>query len=136
MPTSGLHSSLPSVLENHRKKLEATARSIDERFEEIQRHARRVSPRRFRQFLSRLRLAAELLLDLKRGEYRKLPWATASALGLALAYFLLPADFIPDFVPFSGFVDDALVLGLVFAGAEADLRAYCRHRGLDESEYF
>ena len=30
----------------------------------------------------------------------------------ALAYFILPIDVIPDFIPFLGFTDDAAVLAL------------------------
>jgi uncharacterized membrane protein YkvA (DUF1232 family) len=98
-------------------------------------HLRRVNPRAFRQFIGRVELALACVKDVVRGRYR-LPWKTLAALTTALAYFLSPVDVIPDFVPLSGFVDDAAVLGLVFGAAEVDLRRYCTWRGLDPARYF
>jgi uncharacterized membrane protein YkvA (DUF1232 family) len=43
----------------------------------------------------------------KRPETPK--WATATAYG-ALAYFVLPADMVPDITPFGGYADDLGVL--------------------------
>jgi uncharacterized membrane protein YkvA (DUF1232 family) len=101
----------------------------------IARHVKNVNPQRFPQLIKRVRLAAECVRDVSRGRYR-LPWKTAAALTAALAYFLAPIDMIPDLIPLSGFLDDAAVLGLVFGTAEADLRHYCRWRGLDPKRYF
>jgi uncharacterized membrane protein YkvA (DUF1232 family) len=101
----------------------------------IARHLQRVSPQRFGQLIRRVELAVECLRDVARGQYR-LPWKTVAALGAALAYFLSPIDLIPDFIPLTGFLDDAAVLGIVFAAAEADLRGYCDWRGLDPTAYF
>ena len=41
-------------------------------------------------------------------------WAKA-ALGGALAYFALPADLVPDFIPVMGFADDATALSAALA---------------------
>jgi uncharacterized membrane protein YkvA (DUF1232 family) len=98
-------------------------------------HLRRVDPRRFGQFISRVQLALACVRDVARGRYR-LPWKTVAALGAALAYFLSPVDMVPDFIPLSGFLDDAAMLGLVFGAAEVDLRRYCTWRGLDPARYF
>jgi|SRR5215472_5148221 uncharacterized membrane protein YkvA (DUF1232 family) len=112
-----------------------TAAALVERGAAILEHLQKVSPRRFAQFIRRVELAVECLRDVTRGRYR-LPWKTVAALAGALAYFLSPLDVIPDFIPFTGFVDDAAVLGLVFAAAETDLRGYCEWRGLDPTSYF
>jgi uncharacterized membrane protein YkvA (DUF1232 family) len=48
----------------------------------------------------------------------------------------MPLDLVPDFIPFSGFIDDAAVFAMVFGAAEADLRRYCDWKGLDPKEYF
>jgi len=112
-----------------------TAAAMVERGAAILEHLQKVSPRRFAQFIRRVELAVECLRDVTRGRYR-LPWKTVAALAGALAYFLSPLDVIPDFIPFTGFVDDAAVLGLVFAAAETDLRGYCEWRGLDPTSYF
>jgi len=99
-------------------------------------HLRRVDPRRLPQLIGRVGLTARLLRDVARGRYRRVPWKTIGALGGALAYFLMPLDAVPDLVPLTGFLDDAVVLGLAFGAAEADLRAYCEWRGVDPTPYF
>ena len=101
----------------------------------IAEHLQKVNPLRFGQFIRRVELAVRCLRDVVRGDYR-LPWKTVAALAAALAYFLSPFDVIPDFIPLTGFIDDAAVLGLVFAAAETDLRGYCEWRGLDPTNYF
>ena len=98
-------------------------------------HLRRVDPRRFGQLISRIQLALACVRDVARGRFR-LPWKTVAALATALAYFLSPVDMVPDFIPLSGFLDDAALLGLVFGAAEVDLRRYCTWRGLDPARYF
>ena len=102
----------------------------------LARHLKLVNPRRLQQFIRRLRLTARLLRDVARGAYPHVPWKTVGALGAALAYFVLPLDAVPDLLPLTGFLDDAVVLGLVFGAAESDLRAYCDWRGVDPRPYF
>lgn len=101
----------------------------------IAKHINKVDPRRFPQLIGRVRLAAECVRDVWRGEYR-LPWKTLTALAAALTYFITPVDVIPDFIPLTGFIDDAAVIALVFGTAEADLRRYCEWRGVDPQRYF
>ena len=50
--------------------------------------------------------ARRLLLRLRPGD----PGQVKAALFGALAYFVLPFDFVPDMLPFLGFTDDAAVL--------------------------
>ncbi len=38
------------------------------------------------------------------------PWRVKAVLMAALAYFVVPADMLPDFLPMLGFTDDAAVL--------------------------
>jgi uncharacterized membrane protein YkvA (DUF1232 family) len=45
---------------------------------------------------------------------RETPYAVRGALLAALAYFVVPADAIPDIVPALGFTDDAAVLAATF----------------------
>lgn len=58
----------------------------------------------------------------------------------ALTYMASPLDFIPDWVPLAGFVDDAAVLALVFQLSRVDLNACrrwkkgrCREEGLKDA---
>jgi uncharacterized membrane protein YkvA (DUF1232 family) len=99
-------------------------------------HAGRLRPAGLRSLANRVRLAFECVNDVRAGRYDAIPWTTAGSLAVALAYFVLPWDAIPDMLPLSGFVDDAAVLALVFAAAESDLRSYCAWRGVDAAEYF
>jgi uncharacterized membrane protein YkvA (DUF1232 family) len=85
---------------------------------------------------NRVRLAFDCVNDVRAGRYEAIPWKSAASLAVALAYFLLPFDAVPDVLPLSGFVDDAAVLGMVFTAVEHDLRSYCAWRGFDAADYF
>ena len=99
-------------------------------------YATRLRPAALRVLANRVRLALDCLNDVRNGHYEAIPWKTAGSLAVALAYFLMPLDAIPDIVPVSGFVDDAAVFSLVFAAVEHDLRSYCAWRGFDAADYF
>ena len=58
------------------------------------------------------------------GAYTDTPWPTIAALAGALLYVFSPVDFIPDFIPFAGFIDDASVFGFVLMSANVDLEKY------------
>ena len=59
-----------------------------------------------------LRTSASLMYEDMKGydPYRKLGVGPKATLFAALAYFVLPADLIPDFVAGLGFTDDSAVL--------------------------
>jgi len=124
-----------AALANGAVGLATGAAAVVARSAAITARLQRVSPQRFGQLIGRVELALACVRDVVRGRYR-LPWKTVAALSAALAYFLSPIDLIPDFIPVTGFIDDAAVLALVFGAAEADLRRYCEWRGLDPDRYF
>jgi uncharacterized membrane protein YkvA (DUF1232 family) len=95
-------------------------------------YARQLRAGRFTVLAEQVGLATQLLNDVRSGAYRRVPWATVGSLAMAVAYFVMPLDAIPDYIPFTGFVDDAAVMGLVFRSAEQDLQRYRRWRGDDE----
>ena len=66
----------------------------------------------------------ELLRDRVAGAYKETPWKTIAALTGALIYVLSPIDLILDFIPFIGFLDDAVVIGLAIKLAQPDLEKY------------
>ena len=76
------------------------------------------------------RYAKDLLLlvsfvkDYYQGNYRNVPYKSISAAVVGLLYVINPIDIIPDFIPFIGQVDDALVLGFCLKLMEKDLLKY------------
>ena len=69
-------------------------------------------------------LLINITKDWISGRYREVPYGTVVAILGALIYFVSPIDFIPDFIPGVGFLDDAFVIGLVLKQADADLQTY------------
>jgi len=71
---------------------------------------RRVFWPKFRRFAARLPFAEDLLAAYFCAFDRNTPRQVQVALIGALAYFVLPFDFVPDMLPLIGFTDDAAVL--------------------------
>lgn len=65
---------------------------------------------KFRRFAARLPFAEDLLAAYFCAFDRNAPRHVQVALIGALAYFILPFDFVPDMLPVIGFTDDAAVL--------------------------
>src|SRR5882724_7094667 len=65
---------------------------------------------KFRRFAARLPFAEDLVAAYFCAFDRNTPRRVQVALIGALAYFVLPFDFIPDMLPLIGFTDDAAVL--------------------------
>lgn len=59
-----------------------------------------------------------------RGRYREIPYKILLGLIAAVAYFLMPADLIPDFLGPFGFFDDAAVLGWAINQARSQLQRF------------
>ena len=79
---------------------------------------------RFSSFKEDLDLALAMLGDYIKGRYRRVPWQTLLLLVGSLIYFLNPLDFIPDFIPLKGLLDDATVLMTVLKSMSGDLKDY------------
>lgn len=62
--------------------------------------------------------------DWMNGEYREIPKRTIILVVAALLYFISPVDLVPDFIPLTGFLDDAAVIGFVFKQVSKDLEKY------------
>jgi uncharacterized membrane protein YkvA (DUF1232 family) len=58
------------------------------------------------------------------GDYRQAPWKSMALVIAAILYFVNPFDAIPDFIPFLGYADDALVIGFVMRAIRKDVRAF------------
>lgn len=75
-------------------------------------------------FITDLKLLFAIVRDYCNGVYREVPFWTIAAIVAALLYVLSPIDLIPDFIPFVGYVDDALVVGACLAMVKQDLNNY------------
>ena len=71
-----------------------------------------------------LKLLFMLVKDYITGAYRQIPYGSIIAAVAGILYFLSPIDFIPDFIPGIGLVDDVFVIGLVLKQIHADLVKY------------
>lgn len=54
-------------------------------------------------------------------DYQEIPWKTILYAASALVYFVSPLDFIPDFIPIAGFLDDITVITFVVGSIKKDI---------------
>lgn len=83
---------------------------------------RRAFWRKARRFAARLPFAEDLLAAYYCAFDRATPVSVKASLLAALAYFVLPFDFIPDWMPMFGYADDAAVLATAIRLAAAAIR--------------
>ncbi len=69
---------------------------------------------KFRRFIGKIPFADDLLAAYYCAFDVKTPKKVRGVLLAALAYFILPVDFVPDFIVGMGFTDDATVLMTAF----------------------
>jgi uncharacterized membrane protein YkvA (DUF1232 family) len=54
-------------------------------------------------------------------QYTTIPWGSVVLIVGAVIYFVSPIDLMPDWIPLSGFIDDAAVLMFVIGQIRSDL---------------
>jgi uncharacterized membrane protein YkvA (DUF1232 family) len=57
-------------------------------------------------------------------EYKGISNRTLGMLVLGLLYFVLPLDFIPDFIPVVGYIDDLTVILAIFKSLNRDIEKF------------
>ena len=62
-----------------------------------------------------------LLNAWRTGEYSVIPWKSILYIATALLYLVNPLDVIPDFIPFTGLVDDVSIINFVVNAIKTDL---------------
>ena len=72
-------------------------------------------------------LFSELIKAYVQGSYTKLPVITLVKITAALLYFVMPFDFIPDFLPFVGFADDLAIVVWVGKAIKEELDEFEKH---------
>jgi len=76
-----------------------------------------------RQMLDSVRDLFSLFNDALKGKYKLNP-VTLGMIGGGLLYFVLPADLVPDFIPFVGYLDDMAVLSAILKSMSQELAAH------------
>ena len=69
-------------------------------------------------------LMISMVTDYIKGKYKVVPVGSIIAILAALIYFLSPIDFLPDFIPGIGYIDDAFVIAIVIKQAYSDMQEY------------
>lgn len=77
-----------------------------------------------------LKLLLSLVKDYMSGAYREIPYGSIVAAVAAILYFVSPIDFIPDFIPVVGLIDDVFVIGFVLKKIHSDLEKYEKWKSL------
>lgn len=84
-----------------------------------------------RQYWKDIKTSFALLRDWYMGAYRKIPFKMVASIAAAMVYLVSPLDIVPDWIPFGGLLDDALVLAAVFTLSRRDLEEYEKWRGVE-----
>ncbi|MBX9725461.1 MAG: DUF1232 domain-containing protein, partial [Candidatus Obscuribacterales bacterium] len=77
-----------------------------------------------------LELALMCLKDHASGRCPQIPYYTISLLAAGVAYLADQLDFVPDFLPRIGMLDDALVMAVACDLSRDGLKRYCVWKGL------
>jgi uncharacterized membrane protein YkvA (DUF1232 family) len=77
-----------------------------------------------------LELALMCLKDHAAGRCPQIPYYSISLLAAGVAYLADQLDFVPDFLPRIGMIDDALVMAVAFDLGRDGLRRYCVWKGI------
>jgi uncharacterized membrane protein YkvA (DUF1232 family) len=72
-------------------------------------------------------LFSEFIKAYVQGSYTKLPVKTLIKITAALLYFVMPFDFIPDFLPLVGFADDLAIVVWVGKAIKEELDEFEKH---------
>jgi len=71
-----------------------------------------------------LRIFLKMIQAYTKGLYREAPWKSMVGIVAGIIYFLMPIDLIPDFIPFTGFIDDFTVIMLISNAFQQDIEQF------------
>lgn len=72
----------------------------------------------------KVQLFLSIFEDWIKGKYKVIPIKSIAMITVAILYFVIPTDLIPDFIIGLGYGDDIAVLVFVFKQVSKDLDAY------------
>ncbi|MFR8927386.1 YkvA family protein [Peptoniphilus senegalensis] len=78
----------------------------------------------FKKISRELRLAFGLVIDYSKGNYRDVKKIDILLIVAGFLYLLNPADIVPDFLLFFGFLDDLSVLTFIVKKLDKELEKY------------
>lgn len=73
---------------------------------------------------SQIEVVFRMLKAYYNKEYRGISSRTLGLLVLGLLYFVLPVDFVPDFIPVVGYIDDLTVIMAIFKSLNTDIEKF------------
>lgn len=85
-----------------------------------------------RRHLEIVKIMFQMLWDIRRGNYKEVPWLTIATVVFMLLYIFNPLDLIPDFIPLIGYVDDLAVLTIGIGWIETDIHRYLKWKEVFE----
>ena len=69
-----------------------------------------------------------------KGGYPHAPWQTIVFAVAAIIYFVNPFDFVPDFIPGAGYLDDATVIGFVIKSIKKEIEQFLAFENQQKSQ--
>ena len=77
-------------------------------------------------FLERIRVMGRMVRSYTNGTYREIPWKSLLIIVGALIYFVTPLDFVPDFIPVTGLLDDFTVIVWVYKQLQTEIEEFVK----------
>ena len=110
--------------ESKAKEYAKDPKKLHQLFEDAAEKARETPKGPFGETWAYLHAMIRLIRAYANDTYREIPVASLLMILVAVIYFVSPIDFIPDFIPVAGFIDDALVISLALKQVKVDLDAF------------
>ena len=103
---------------SNRDKIKGLLHSVSEKMKEIAQNPA------VKESIGQFEVAFRMVKAHVTNEYKGISNRTLGMLVLGLLYFVLPLDFLPDFIPVIGYVDDLTVIVAIFKSLSSDIEKF------------
>lgn len=110
--------------EDYLRDPEKSKRLLDDAMKKVNDKEKTNGP--LKELWKNLKALFRLLQAYFRHEYTDVAWGSLVLMVVAIIYFVVPIDLMPDWIPLAGFVDDGAVLVFVIAQIKSDLDKYLK----------